>query len=130
MSERKRYRKTPGDNVAAVQLALDTEGFQYTKWGGRQICKPGDWLVDNSGEVYTVDKESFAETYEKVGIGCYEKTHLIWAEQATEPGHIHTKEGQTAYQAGDYLVSNDEEGTDTYAISAARFRSMYEEVPD
>jgi hypothetical protein len=31
--------------------------------GAEQRCKRGDWLVDNGGEVYTVDGDSFARTY-------------------------------------------------------------------
>jgi hypothetical protein len=41
---------------------------------------------------------------------------------------VETKEGQSHYRAGDYLVSNNEDGSDAYAISAAKFESMY--VPD
>ena len=37
-----------------------------------------------------------------------------------------TKEGETAYQAGDYLVSNNQDGTDAYAISAEKFQALYD----
>jgi hypothetical protein len=37
-----------------------------------------------------------------------------------------TKEGKSHYQSGDYLVYNNEDGTDAYCISAAKFESMYE----
>ena len=60
MVERRRYRKCPDRAVIAVQIDLDTPGFTYRKWGGEQRCKAGDWLVDNDGDVYTVDRESFA----------------------------------------------------------------------
>src|SRR5215831_2695516 len=43
---RRRYKKKPTAFVTAVQLDLDTEGFTYNKWGGKQVCKRGDWLVD------------------------------------------------------------------------------------
>jgi len=55
--------------VVAVQIALKDVEFTYDKWGGRQTGKAGDWLVDNAGDVYTVDAESFARTYQKVGDG-------------------------------------------------------------
>src|SRR5262249_14965503 len=51
---RRRYKKKPTAFVTAVQLDLDTEGFTYNKWGGKQVCKRGDWLVDNNGGKYTV----------------------------------------------------------------------------
>jgi hypothetical protein len=126
MGTRKRYRKKPDQFVIAVQLELDMEGFIYRKWGDDQKCKPGDWLVDNDGDIYTVDRDVFAKTYRKTRPGHYLKTTPIWAEVATEPGSVETKEGRSHYDAGDYLVSNNEDGTDAYCISAAKFESMYE----
>ena len=41
-------------------------------------------------------------------------------------GKVKTQEGETAYEAGDYIVFNDEDGTDAYAMSAEKFESMYE----
>ena len=60
MGERRRYRKRADQFVVAVRLDLEGAGFRYRKWGGEQQCKAGDWVVDNDGEVYTVDAESFA----------------------------------------------------------------------
>lgn len=130
MSVRRKYKKKPTSFVTAVQLDLDTEGFVYNKWGGKQICKRGDWLVDNNGDKYTVSKESFARTYEIVSPGVYFKSAPVWAEVAEKGGRVKTKEGDTGYQAGDYLVFNNEEGTDAYAISAEKFESMYKLAED
>jgi hypothetical protein len=126
MGNRRRYRKKADQFVAAVQLDLDTDGFTYRKWGAEQRCQQGDWVVDNDGDHYTVDGEVFARTYRKLSPGIYVKTTPIWAEVASEPGRVVTKEGASNYQAGDYLVSNNEDGTDAYCISAAKFESMYE----
>lgn len=126
MPNRRRYRRKPDQAVAAVQINLDTPGFEYRKWGDDQRCKRGDWLVDNDGEVYTVEEAVFARTYRKVGTGAYVKSTPIWAEAAAEAGSIGTKEGRTHYERGDYVVSNDEDGSDAYAIAAAKFESMYE----
>ena len=126
MGERQRYRRRPGQPVVAVQLKLDTEGFKYTKWGEEQRCKANDWLVDNNGEVYTVDADSFARTYSAEGRGTYVKTGKVWAEQAAEAGRVATKEGGTNYESGDWLVSNEEDGSDAYAVSAKRFEESYE----
>jgi len=124
-SKRRRYVRRPERSVVAVRLALDTDGLVYRKWGGEQRAKAGDWLVDNDGDVYTVDADVFERTYRQTGIGTYVKTTPIWAEQASRAGSIKTKEGVTHYEAGDYLVSNNIDGSDDYAISATKFESLY-----
>lgn len=126
---RQRYRRRPDQTVAAVQINLETEGLRYRKWGHDQWAKPGDWLVDNAGDVYTVGADTFAQTYREVSRGAYVKTTPVWAERADRDGVVATQEGQTAYRAGDWLVSNREDGTDAYAVSAAKFEAMYELDP-
>ena len=126
MGTRRRYRKKADQFVVAVQLNLETGGFAYRKWGGEQRCKPGDWIVDNRGDVYSVDQDTFDRTYERKSPGIYVKTTAIWAEKAAKPGEVATKEGVSHYRAGDYLVSNNEDGSDAYCISAKKFESMYE----
>lgn len=120
------YRPRSDRFVVAVQLELDTPGFTYSKWGAEQRCKAGDWLVDNQGEVYTVDREVFARTYRKTGAGTYVKTTPVWAEVAAQAGSIKTKEGESHYEAGDYLVYNDEQKRDGYCVARAKFQSLYE----
>ena len=125
-SGRQKYRKRESQAVVAVQLALEGAGFTYEKWGGTQTCKPGDWLVNNDGDVYTVDRDTFARTYKQVDKGTYAKIAPVWAEVAREPGEVTTKEGVTRYRAGDYLVFNEESGGDAYAVAADKFEAMYE----
>ena len=122
---RRRYVRRPDRPVAAVRLSLDTDGLVYRKWGAEQRAKPGDWIVDNDGDVYTVDAEAFARTYRETGTGAYVKTTPIWAEQAQSAGSVTTKEGVTHYQAGDYVVSNNSDGSDGYAMTAAKFEALY-----
>ena len=81
--------------------------------------------VDNDGDVYSVDAEVFARTYRATGPGTFVKTTPIWAEKAQAPGSVKTKEGVTHFEAGDYLVSNSSDGSDQYAISAAKFEALY-----
>ncbi|HRO59286.1 MAG TPA: hypothetical protein PK177_08995 [Burkholderiaceae bacterium] len=126
MGERRRYRRKPDQFVVAVRLNLDTDGFAYRKWGGEQRCKAGDWLVDNDGDVYTVAADVFERTYRNRGPGQWIKTTPIWATQASEAGEVATTEGRTRYEASDYVVSNNEDGSDAYAISAAKFEQTYE----
>jgi hypothetical protein len=126
MGERRRYRRRPDRPVVAVRLLLETAGFDYRKWEAEQHCKAGDWLVDNAGDVYTVDAESFARTYRAVGTGIYVKSAPVWAERADAAGSVMTREGSTHYEAGDWVVSNSEDGSDNYAISAAKFEDLYE----
>ena len=130
MSSKKQYKKNPTETVVAVQLDLDTTGFTYKKWGGTQVCKSGDWLVDNKGDVYTIDQQSFADTYEEISTGLFCKSKSVWAEVAETSGVIQTKEGSTAYKEGDYLVYNGESGENGYAISHDTFDGMYERVRD
>ena len=126
MSRRLKYVKRHDQTVLAVQLALDTPGFSYQKWGATQQCQAGDWIVDNAGDVYTVNRESFANTYRRIAPGSYLKVMPVWAEVAAAAGEVRTKEGTTHYRAGDYLVFNEESGGDPYAVSADKFAEMYE----
>lgn len=128
MAVRRKYIKRSDTLVVAVPLDLDTDGFTYRKWGGVQRCKPGDWIVHNAGEVYTVDRETFARTYRADGTGTYRKVTAVWAERAASDGAIPTKEGVTHYRAGAYLVFNDAEGSDGYAVDAPTFEAMYEQA--
>jgi hypothetical protein len=126
MNSRLEYVKRALQSVIAIQVDLQTSGFTYEKWGATQTCKPGDWLVNNNGDVYTVDQDTFARTYRETGPGTYVKVTPVWAEVATEPGLIRTKEGSTHYEQGDYLVYNQADGGDAYAVSKAAFERMYE----
>lgn len=126
---RQRFRRRPDQAVTAVRLALDLECFTYRKWGHTQQARAGDWLVDNGGDVYTVEAASFAATYRETGPGRWVKTAPVWAECATAAGSVATKEGHTAYAAGDWLVSNQADGSDAYAVPAARFLQLYEPDP-
>ncbi|MFO7688661.1 MAG: hypothetical protein R6V60_21480 [Desulfobacterales bacterium] len=122
----KRYRKKADRFVVAVRLDLDTDGFTYRKWGAEQCCKRGDWLVDNDGDIYSVDGDVFAKTYRRAGPGVCVKTAPVWAEIASASGSVVTKEGRSLYEAGDYLVYNNQDGTDAYCISAEKFEALYE----
>ncbi len=81
----RRYRRKPGHYVIAIRLDLDTGGFHYRKWGGQQHCKPGDWLVFNQGDIYTVDAEVFARIYRQTGPGQYGKITPDPAHQQWTP---------------------------------------------
>jgi hypothetical protein len=123
----RRYVRSPDSPVVAVRLALDTDGFTYRKWGAEQRAKRGDWLVDNGGDLYTVDAAVFERTYRPVDKqrGTYVKATPIWAMRADTAGSVPTKEGVTHYEAGDYIVSNSGDESDRYAISAEKFKALY-----
>ncbi len=125
MTTRRKYLKRDQTPVIAVQLSLETEGFTYRKWGALQTCKAGDWVVNNQGDVYSVDQVSFARTYVPVSPGLYRKNAPVWAEVTSQDGAVSTKEGVTNYEAGAYLVFNEEDGGDGYAVTAAKFEEMY-----
>lgn len=120
----RRYRKSVA--IIAIQLNLETDGLDYKKWGGPQHAKAQDWIVSSNGEVYTIDAESFANTYEPVGQGQYKKTAPTWARPTSADGEIATKEGISKYKAGDWLASNDVDGNDMYTISSETFKKTME----
>ncbi len=126
----KTYRKRPDAFVTAVQLDLDTDGFEYRKWGDRQTCKAGDWIVNSGDDTYTVDADSFAATYRPISPGVFHKSAVVYAEPSATAGSIRTKEGVSHYQAGDYVVYNDQALTDGYFVSKERFEAAYEPVDD
>lgn len=126
MSKYDRYRKKSDSFVTAVRLDLDTDGFDYRKWGGVQHCKPGDWVVDNDGDVYTIDAAVFQRTYRKVSPGVYVKDSAVFAYRASEHGRVQTLEGESVYAPGDFIVSNNADGSDAYCMSAEKFHAMYE----
>ncbi len=126
MNKLQRYRKRPNQAITAIRLTLDTAGLRYTKWGAEQHCKPGDWLVDNSGDVYSIDANSFKKTYRQVEPGRYIKIAPVWAEQADSNGIFNTREGLSEYQKGDYIVFNNADRTDGYPVPEADFLAMYE----
>ena len=49
----------------------------------------------------------------------------MWCEVASEAGSVKTQEGTTAYEKGDYLVSNEADGGDAYAVAKDKFEAMY-----
>ncbi len=132
-SPRRKFIPRPDRPVTAVQLALDTDGLVYRKWGGEQRAKPNDWLVNNAGEVYTVDASSFAATYRAIdpaGMpGLYVKTTPVWAIEATAAGAVETREGRSQYEAGDFIVSNTPNGDDSYAVARDIFHGRYVAAP-
>lgn len=128
MGARRRYRRKADQIVTAVQVQLDLEAgrFSYHKWGGEQRCKRGDWIVDNDGDIYTIDQKVFERTYRPKSPGRYEKVAKVWAGVAAGPGSVPTREGRSHFEAGDYIVSNDETGDDSYCMSAEKFQALYE----
>jgi len=109
MGKLQRYKKKPDAHVIAIQLNVDTTGFSYNKWGAEQFCKPGDWIVNNNGDTYTIDQETFSNTYEQSSPGKYVKTSCVWAEIADHAGAIKTKE-------------------DGWAVKPETFQTLYELV--
>lgn len=114
----------------AVKLDLEMMPLVYTKWGGTQVAKAGDWVVNKNGETYTVNGESFAKTYREISAGVYVKIVNVYAMRATDPGYINTKEGQSQFKKGDWLVYNSPNGTDGYCIANDKFIAMYIEDLD
>ncbi|MDA7425302.1 hypothetical protein [Thalassococcus lentus] len=126
MGKLTRYTRREQTNVTAIKIDMETDGFTYRKWGGEQIVRPGDWLVDNNGDVYTVDGEAFEATYAKVSQGIYTKTAHVWAREAESDGQVQSTSGFTQYHAGDMVVFRDEREIDGWAMSKADFAALYQ----
>lgn len=124
MNNLTQYTRKP-NKIFALQL---TEPKTYQAWGGTQHAKVGDWWVNNNGEEYSIDQESFAKTYTRIEADIYTKTGDVWAYVATEAGKVKTEEGFTEYEKGDYIVANNPDGTDAYANTAEYFNKAYVEV--
>ena len=75
---------------------------------------------------FIIDCDVFGQTYRQVQPGRFVKITPVWAEVATNSGLVETKEGSSHYQKGDYLVYNNQDGTDAYCVVADIFESMYE----
>lgn len=125
MSQLKRYKRRENTTVTAVKIDLGTDGFQYQKWGGVQIARRGDWLVDNMGDVYTIDGQVFEDTYSEVSPGRYKRNSFVWAEEAKIDGRVKSTSGFTYYYAGDMIAYNSEEKTDGWAMEKERFFKLY-----
>jgi len=122
----KKYRKKANQAIHAIQVDLDLISFNYRKWGGTQTCKAGDWLVENNGDVYTIDQQVFADTYQLIAPATYQKIAAVWARQADVDGSVETKEGRSHYKSGDYIVANHADGSDAWCIGKQKFHDMYE----
>jgi hypothetical protein len=62
------YRRKERTHTTADRLDLDTDGFTYQK------NRESRSVVDNHGDVYTVDVNTLAYTYSEISPGVYEKT--------------------------------------------------------
>ena len=117
-----KFNRKP-NKVTAIQLEGD---LTYLKWGGEQKAHKGDYLVNNNGDVYTIEKQSFNKTYKWVVSNSYSKFGSVWGFEASYDGAMSTKEGISEYKRGDYIVFNNEDETDGYCIKAEKFKDMYE----
>ncbi len=110
--------------VQAIQL--DTIALSYTKWGGQQKSKKGDWLLSKNGDQYTCEKAVFKQTYKplKGKPGWYFKDASVKAVVAQEDGKVETLEGLSSYKKGDYIITNP--GGDRYCIKKSDFEKLYE----
>lgn len=122
----KKYRKKANQKIHAIQVDLDLISFSYRKWRDTQTCKAGDWLVENNGDVYTIDQQVFAETYLQIGPATYQKIVPVWARQANADGSVETKEGRSHYKVGDFIVANHADGSDAWCMGEEKFHDLYE----
>ena len=126
MAELAKYRRRVEVTVVAVRLDLDTDGFTYRKWGAEQLCRAGDWLVNNAGTTYTVGATAFADAYREVSPGVFAKEDPVWVERAATSGTMPTKDGMVDFAPGDMLVFVDPDRIEGLPMSAEQFDEQYE----
>jgi hypothetical protein len=96
--------------------------------GGRSSLQKNDWLASKHG---SIGNAAFEPTYQLMRLGQYQKICDIYAKLADQHGCIDTLEGTTHCLKRDYLVyENPEQTVGAYAVSAERFKDMYELVDD
>ena len=100
LTSRQRYVRRPDRPVAAVRLALDTDGLVYRKWGGEQRAKAGDWIVDNDGDVYTVDADVFARTYRQKDTARISRPHRSGPDEQRRPAASGPRKAQPTTTRG------------------------------
>lgn len=126
-----KYKRRPGNEVQAIQLPQLAHSMIYIAWGAEQSANTGDWLIrSTAGEVWTVEKKSFEHTYCPVinRPGWFDKFAPVWAKRATEAGVVKTKEGESAYAAGDYICYSGGNTTDVWPLAQSAFEMRYEPV--
>lgn len=84
----------------AIQLQSGTTGFSYHKWVTSQSCKPGDWIVKNAFDMYTVDENSFSRSYRAASLSCHRIFSPVRASMVGLGCTNESKEGFTQCQAG------------------------------
>lgn len=97
-----------------------------TKHGSLLSAQPGDWLLKEGGQEWTVARNIFEKTYTACGEGEYVKSAPIRAVKLDAPAVISTLEGESEAKEGDYLASNPE--GDIWPIPAEEFERVYRPV--
>jgi hypothetical protein len=80
--------------------------------------------VNNHRDVYTVDADIFPIRIAR-SLSVYEKTGVYGPDRRRNRRRTDQR-GATAYAPGDYLVFNDPEGCDDYAMKPEKFHELYE----
>lgn len=107
--------------IPARQL---TEPFHWSSAkGDALIGQPGDWLVEDGAQKWTVADAVFRETYEQVDNGTYAKRAPVFARMVSGNVTLVTLEGNIALSPGDWLVCNL--NGDCWGMTAVQFASKY-----
>lgn len=115
-----------GGHVPARQL---TEAVQWTNEKGEQLTgQPGDWLLGEGSERWTVIDSVFQATYQNIGEGLYEKHAPVRAVKLSDSLTLATLEGTITLEPGDWLVCNL--SGECWGMSDSQFTAKYSPSPE
>ena len=124
----------PAGAVLVGFTVLILRGDLVPGWMHRAVVKERDLLRAKADADADVDGARDVRDG-ALGGGAGRQARVIVAQEngelvAAEAGTVATKEGVTHYAAGDFIVSNQPDGEDSYAITRARFEDLYEPATD
>lgn len=117
-----------GDRYQPVSSAVHARQLRETQiWhtssGSTMRGKPGDWLISEGDEEWTVDQRIFEESYEEVGVTKYRKASPVRARQLENSTTLETLEGTDCLSAGDWIVMNN--SGECWGMPDTTFRERY-----
>lgn len=115
-----------GGHLPARQL---TEAVQWTNEKGELLTgQPGDWLLGEGAQRWTVIDSVFRSTYEAIGDGVYEKRAPVRAMKLPAGLTLATLEGTITLEAGDWMVCNL--SGECWGMSESQFTAKYRPSPE
>lgn len=117
---------TYSSRLVVTATRLDERKIWRTATGSNLTAQPGDWLLCDGNDNWTVAADVFRATYRNLGGDQYAKFTIVRARQLSSRTTINTLEGPSLAEPGDWLVGNP--GGDAWPVPRADFGRRYEKV--